>query len=101
MFRLKTLGAAVACFALAAGAARIHASGHDRTLVVTMTNDPDTNQIKVYDADTRVLPRHCQLMAKVGLAATRVVSSNTTVRSWRSSTTDPAASHFSSATATD
>src|SRR5262245_36362215 len=55
MFRLKVAGAAVVCFALAAGAARIHASGHDRTLVVTMTNDPETNQIKIYDAERRVL----------------------------------------------
>src|SRR5215510_10360576 len=55
MFRLKMVGAAVACFAVAAGAARIQASGHDRTLVVTMTNDPETNQIKVYDADSGVL----------------------------------------------
>jgi hypothetical protein len=55
MFRLKVVGAAVVCFALAAGAARIHASGDDVTLVVTMTNDPETNQIKVYDANSRVL----------------------------------------------
>ena len=50
MLRLRIFGAAVACFALAAGAARIHASGHDRTLVVTMTNTLETNQIKVCDA---------------------------------------------------
>jgi hypothetical protein len=55
MFKLKVAGAAVLCVAVAGGAARIHASGHDRTLVVTMTNNPDANQIKVYDADSRVL----------------------------------------------
>jgi hypothetical protein len=55
MFRLKMVGVAVAGVALAAGAARIHASGHDRTLVVTMSNNPETNQIKVYDAESQVL----------------------------------------------
>jgi hypothetical protein len=55
MFRLKVTGAAVLCFALAAGAVRLEANAHDVTLVVTMTNDPETNQIKVYDANTRVL----------------------------------------------
>jgi hypothetical protein len=55
MFRLKIIGVTVACFALAAGTVQIHASGNDRMLVVTMTNDPETNQIKVYDAESRVL----------------------------------------------
>lgn len=55
MFKLKMVGIAAACVALAAGAARIQASDRDRTLVVTMTNDPAANQIKVYDADTGVL----------------------------------------------
>src|SRR5215471_5393985 len=55
MFRLKAIGAAVGVLALAAGAARIYASGNDVTLVVTMTNNPDANEIKVYDADSRVV----------------------------------------------
>jgi len=67
MFKLKMVAAAAACFALAAGAARIHASGHDRTLVVTMTNDSDTNQIKVYDADTRVLLQTLSTHGKGGV----------------------------------
>jgi DNA-binding beta-propeller fold protein YncE len=67
MFKLKTVSAAVACFALAAGTARIHASDRDRTLVVTMTNDPDTNQIKVYDADSRVLLQTLSTHGKGGV----------------------------------
>src|SRR5262245_18128556 len=67
MFRLKVVGAAVVCFALAAGAARIHASGHERTLVVTMTNDPAANQIKVYDADSRVLLQTLSTHGKGGV----------------------------------
>jgi hypothetical protein len=55
MSRSNVLCAAVACFAFAAGGDGIHASGHGRTLVVTMTNDPNVNQIKVYDADSHVL----------------------------------------------
>jgi len=55
MSRLKILCAAVVCLVAAAGVTRIHAGGHDRTLVVTMTNDPDRNQIKVYDADSHAL----------------------------------------------
>lgn len=55
MFRSKVLCTAVACLAAAAGATRIHAGGHAHTLVVTMTNDPETNEVKVYDADSHVL----------------------------------------------
>jgi len=56
MFRRNVLGVTVAFLAFAAGSGGIFASGaHGRTLVVTMTNDPDANQIKVYDAQSRVL----------------------------------------------
>jgi hypothetical protein len=55
MFRLKVFGAAVACLALAAATTGIHASGHGRTLVVTMTNNPDANAIQVYDAESQAL----------------------------------------------
>jgi DNA-binding beta-propeller fold protein YncE len=50
----RMLCVTVACVALAGGTG-VHASGHGRTLVVTMTNDPDSNQINVYDAETHVL----------------------------------------------
>jgi len=67
MFRLKVAGAAVVCFALAAGAARIHANGQDVTLVVTMTNDHEANQIKVYDANTRALLQTLSTHGKGGV----------------------------------
>lgn len=55
MFRRKVVYAAFACVAFSAGATGIHASGPGRTLVVTMTNDQNSNQIMVYDADSHVL----------------------------------------------
>ena len=56
MFRRNALGVIVAVLAFAAGGAGIHASGgHGRTLVVTMTNDPNDNQIRVYDAESHAL----------------------------------------------
>src|SRR5215510_7920899 len=67
MLRLKVVGAAVVCFALAAGATRIHARGHERTLVVTMTNNPEANQVKVYDADSRVLLQTLSTQGKGGV----------------------------------
>ena len=67
MFKLKVAGLAVVCFALVAGFARIHADGHDVTLVVTMTNDPETNQIKVYDANTRALLQTLSTHGKGGV----------------------------------
>lgn len=47
--------ASVALLALVAGAASVHADGHGRTLVVTMTNDSNSNQVKVYDAESHAL----------------------------------------------
>jgi hypothetical protein len=67
MSRLKVLCPIVACLVAAAGATRIHASGHDRTLVVTMTNDPNTNQIKVYDADSHALLQTLSAYGKGGV----------------------------------
>jgi hypothetical protein len=56
MSRRNVLGVIVACIAFAAGGAGVHASGGDRrTLVVTMTNDPNANAIKVYDAESHAL----------------------------------------------
>jgi len=40
---------------MAAATTGIQARGHERTLVVTMTNDQNSNQIKVYDADSHAL----------------------------------------------
>ena len=54
MLKFKVLSAALAFLAIAAATAGVHASGHRRTLVVTMTNDQDSNEIKVYDAESHV-----------------------------------------------
>src|SRR5215471_4020900 len=66
MFRLRPVYTAVACIAILAGAARLHASGDARTLVITMTNDTETNQIKVYDADTHALLQTLSTRGKGG-----------------------------------
>jgi len=55
MSRFRVLSAVVASVAIAASASGIHASSRGRTLVVTMTNDQNANQIKVYDAETHAL----------------------------------------------
>lgn len=68
MFRRNVLGVIVACAALAAGTAGIHAnSGHERTLVVTMTNDPNANQLRVYDAQSHVLLQTLSTHGKGGV----------------------------------
>ena len=68
MFRRNVLGVIVACSALAAGTPGIHAnSGHGRTLVVTMTNDPNENQLKVYDAQSHVLLQTLSTHGKGGV----------------------------------
>jgi hypothetical protein len=67
MNRFGILCVATACFTFAAGATGIHARGRGRTLVVTMTNDPIANQIKVYDADTHVLLQTLPTRGKGGV----------------------------------
>jgi len=68
MPRLKVLYATVAVLALAAGGAGIHASDrHGRTLVITMTNDPNANQLRVYDAQSHVLLQTLSTHGKGGV----------------------------------
>jgi hypothetical protein len=68
MFKRNVLGVIVACAALAAGTAGIHAnSGHGQTLAVTMTNDPNANQLKVYDAESHVLLQTLSTHGKGGV----------------------------------
>jgi len=67
MFRRNVLGVIVGGLAFAAAGAGIHASGHGRTLVVTMTNDPDVNQIRVYDAQSHVLLQTLSTRGKGGV----------------------------------
>jgi DNA-binding beta-propeller fold protein YncE len=67
MFRSRVLCATVACLAVAAATSGIHASGHGRTLVVTMTNDQNSNQIKVYDAESHALLQTLSTHGKGGV----------------------------------
>ena len=67
MFRCRVLTAAAACVAIAAATTGIHASGHRRTLVVTMTNDQNANQIRVYDAESHALLQTLSTHGKGGV----------------------------------
>ena len=51
----------------AAGVANVRAESRDRTLVVTMTNDPIENRINVYDADTHTLLQSLSTHGKGGV----------------------------------
>lgn len=66
MSRLRVLSAAVAGLAIAAATAGVHAKDHRRTLVVTMTNDAESNQINVYDAESRALVQTLSTQGKGG-----------------------------------
>ena len=66
MDRLKALCLVVAYLGIAAGAT-MYASDHDRTLVVTMTNDRENNEIKVYDADSHALLQTLSTHGKGGV----------------------------------
>jgi len=64
---MRSTVAACLC-ALAAITAGIHADGHGRTLVVTMTNDPAANEIRVYDGNSHVLLQRLSTHGKGGAA---------------------------------
>jgi DNA-binding beta-propeller fold protein YncE len=66
MFRVAVLSTAVVCLALSAGATRLDASANGRALVITMTNAPDSNEIKVYDADSQALLQTLSTRGKGG-----------------------------------
>jgi len=55
MSRLAVLFGAASLVMLGALGIKVNADGRDATLAVTMTNDPASNAILVYDAATRVL----------------------------------------------
>lgn len=67
MWRLRVWCATVTCLAIVAGTAVIHASGHRRTLVVTMTNDPASNELRVYDAESHELLQTLATRGKGGV----------------------------------
>jgi hypothetical protein len=55
MSRLVRIGSAAALLVFAIGVAGLRADDRAVTLAVTMTNDPVSNEIKVYDVGSRVL----------------------------------------------
>jgi hypothetical protein len=55
MSRRVAFCSGVALAVLAVVVPRLHADHRERALVITMTNDANANQIKVYDAETRAL----------------------------------------------
>ena len=68
MFKRNVLGVIVASVAVAAGGAGVYATGnHGRTLVITMTNDPNANQVRVYDAESQVLLQTLSTHGKGGV----------------------------------
>lgn len=67
MFRVRVLKAVLACVAIAAATTGLHASDRARTLVVTMTNDQESNQIKVYDAESHALVQTLSTHGKGGV----------------------------------
>src|SRR5262245_29006144 len=67
MSRLMRVSAAAVCVLVAAGVTSARAEDRSRPLVVTMTNDPDANQIKVYDAETHALVQSLPTHGKGGV----------------------------------
>ena len=67
MFRLVSFCSAAALLVCAAGVAGVQAGRRAVTLAVIMTNDPMSNQIKVYDADTHVLLQTLSTRGKGGV----------------------------------
>jgi hypothetical protein len=67
MSRLAGLFSAAALLVFTAALVSVQGEHRDVTLVVTMTNDPNGNQIKVYDAATRVLLQTLSTHGKGGV----------------------------------
>jgi hypothetical protein len=68
MSRLVIVCGAAALLALAASASNVHAEHRGVTLAVIMTNDPVSNQIKVYDTRTNALLQTLSTRGKGGVA---------------------------------
>ena len=67
MLRRNVLGVIAIGLAFAAGGAETYArESHGRTLVVTMTNDANANEIKVYDAQSHLLLQTLSTRGKGG-----------------------------------
>jgi len=67
MFRFRVWSATAAWLVIAIAGTSIQATGHGRTLVVTMTNDQSANQIKVYDAESHALLQTLSTHGKGGV----------------------------------
>jgi hypothetical protein len=65
MKKLTALAAAMVCLSVATGTL-VHANGNARTLVVTMTNDVNSNLIQVYDAESHALLQTLSTRGKGG-----------------------------------
>jgi hypothetical protein len=66
MSKRVALCSAALVLVCAAGVTSVRAEDRDRTLVVTMTNDPNENRINVYDADTHALLQSLSTRGKGG-----------------------------------
>jgi hypothetical protein len=66
MSRLVRIGSAAAVLVFAAGIASLAADQKAVTLAVTMTNDPVSNEVKVYDVDSRTLLQTLPTQGKGG-----------------------------------
>jgi hypothetical protein len=67
MSKRLSLCVAVVVLVCVAGPSSLRAENRERILVVTMTNDPIENQIKVYDADTHTLLQTLSTHGKGGV----------------------------------
>jgi hypothetical protein len=68
MSRGVAFRSAVVLAVLAVTVPHLHADHRDRALVVTMTNDANANQIKIYDAETRALIQTLPTHGKGGVS---------------------------------
>jgi hypothetical protein len=100
MSRLVSFCSAAALLVCAAGVAVVQAGHRAVTLAVIMTNDPMTNQVKVYDVNTHVLLQTLSTHGKGGVGGNARASSSTTASSSRPSTTGRTPSPSTGATET-
>jgi len=66
MSRMGRIGSAAALLVFTMGIAGLNADHRAATLAVTMTNDPTTNQVKVYDTGSRALLQTLSTRGKGG-----------------------------------
>ena len=81
MFRSVIPRNTAALLILAASMASVHADQRGTALAVVMTNDPQANQIKVYDTRTRPCSRPSPPKGRAASAVMREASSSSTVSS--------------------